>query len=180
MFPDNLTRAEAMARSALIQTESYRLEIDLSARGPADGTTTFRSTSTIRFAARTAGALHVDLIADRVLSAALDGDALDPASFADSRLPLEVGAGEHELVVEALCRYSRSGEGLHRFVDPADQKVYLYTQFEPAEARRVFANFEQPDLKARFTTSVIAPEHWLVISNGVETARGPVGRARTR
>ncbi len=180
MFPDNLTRAEAMARSDLIQTETYRLEIDLSAREPADGTTTFRSSSTIRFAAREAGALHVDLIADRVLSASLDGATLDPASFADSRLPLEVGPGEHELVVEALCRYSRSGEGLHRFVDPADQRVYLYTQFEPAEARRVFANFEQPDLKARFTTSVVAPEHWRVISNGAETNREQLGEGLAR
>ncbi|WP_344801779.1 aminopeptidase N [Microlunatus ginsengisoli] len=175
MFPDNLTRAEAAARSALIQTESYRLEIDLSGRAPADGTTTFTSRSTIRFSAHADGQLHVDLIADRVLAAALDGEPLDPASFADSRLPLTVGAGEHELTVEALCRYSRSGEGLHRFVDPADGRVYLYTQFEPAEARRVFACFEQPDLKARFTTSVVAPEQWLVISNGVETEREPIG-----
>ncbi len=171
MFPDNLTRAEAKARSALIQTESYRVEIDLSDRSPADGTTTFRSTSTIRFSARDAGALHVDLIADDVLSASLDGAALDPASFADSRFPLRVAAGEHEVRVEALCRYSRTGEGLHRFVDPADDRVYLYTQFEPAEARRMFACFEQPDLKARYTTSVIAPEGWTVVSNGAETRR---------
>ena len=171
MFPDNLTRAEAKARSALIQTESYRVEIDLSDRAPADGTTTFRSSSTIRFSAAEAGALHVDLIADAVVSATLDGTALDPSSFADSRFPLTVAAGEHEVSIEALCRYSRTGEGLHRFVDPADDRVYLYTQFEPAEARRMFACFEQPDLKARYTTSVIAPQTWTVISNGAETRR---------
>ena len=91
-----------------------------------------------------------------MLSATLDGVTIDPASFVDSRLPLSVDAGEHEVSIEALCRFSRTGEGLHRFVDPADDRVYLYTQFEPADARRMFACFEQPDLKARYTTSVIA------------------------
>jgi aminopeptidase N len=175
MFPDNLTRAEAKARSDLIQTDSYRVEIDLSNRGTSDRPSTFRSVSTIRFHARARGRLHVDLIADAVLSADLDGTSLDPASFADSRLPLTVEPGDHQVRVEATCRYSHSGEGLHRFVDPADQRVYLYTQFEPADARRVFACFEQPDLKARFRISVVAPEHWQVISNGVEDGRTPRG-----
>src|SRR4051812_47875366 len=127
MFPDNLTRAEAEARAALIDTRAYRLSIDLSGRDVPDPGTVFRSTSTITFTARDAGRLHADLIADAVSAATLDGVALDPASFADSRIPLEVSAGEHELTVTALCRYSRSGEGLHRFVDPADGRVYLYT-----------------------------------------------------
>ncbi len=180
MFPDNLTRAEAKARSALIQTQTYRVEIDLSDRAPADGTTTFRSSSTIRFAARRSGPLHVDLIADAVLVATLDGVALDPASFVGSRLPLRVESGEHQVSIEALCRYSHTGEGLHRFVDPADDRIYLYTQFESADARRMFACFEQPDLKARYTTSVIAPESWTVISNGVETGRAPLGDGLAR
>ncbi|HET9650360.1 MAG TPA: aminopeptidase N [Microlunatus sp.] len=180
MFPDNLTRAEARARAALIRTESYLVEIDLSSREPADGTTTFRSVSTIRFHAREAGDLHVDLIAEAVLSASLDGVAVDPSSFAGSRLPLSVTAGDHEVTVDALCRYSRSGEGLHRFVDPADGRTYLYTQFEPADARRMFADFEQPDLKATFTISVIAPERWTVISNGAESGRTPLGKGLAR
>ena len=174
MFPDNLTRDEARARSELITTDSYRLLIDLSGGGVAEPDSAFRSTSDVSFTARSAGRTHIDLIGDSVLSASLDGMELDPASFADSRLPLDLAPGEHRLSVTALCRYSRSGEGLHRFVDPADQRTYLYTQFEVADARRVYACFEQPDLKARFAISVIAPRGWTVISNGSESARSDV------
>ena len=75
----------------------------------------------------------------------------------------------------AICRYSRSGEGLHRFVDPVDGRTYLYTQFEASDARRVFGSFEQPDLKARFAISVIAPEAWTVVSNGAVIETTPAG-----
>ena len=78
-------------------------------------------------------------------------------------------------MVDAQCAYSRTGEGLHRFVDPEDGEVYLYTQYEPADARRVFANFEQPDLKAPFRFEVTAPEGWTVWSNGDGRARRRTG-----
>ncbi len=175
MFPDNLTRAEAMARSALIETSHYRIEIDLSGREVADPAVTFRSTTTISFRARDAGSLHVDAIADRVIAATLDGAELDPGSFAASRLPVDVTAGDHELTVTAEFRYSHSGLGLHRFVDPADGRVSCYSQFESAEARRVFACFEQPDLKGRIAVTVIAPRGWTVIGNGARTGLEDVG-----
>ena len=77
------------------------------------------------------------------------------------------GLAEHNvLVVDADCRYSNTGEGLHRFVDPVDSEVYLYSQFETADAKRMFACFDQPDLKATFDISVTAPQHWQVVSNG--------------
>src|SRR3954468_14442073 len=180
MFPDNLTRAEAQARAALIATETYAVHVDLSGREVDDPTTLFTSSSRIRFTAREAGSLHVDLIAERVRSAELDGVAIDPASFVDSRLPFDVTPGEHELHVDAVVRYSRSGDGLHRFVDPADGRSYLYTQFEPAEARRVYACFEQPDLKARFSISVVAPDNWLVASCGPQLRRSASGPGMTR
>jgi aminopeptidase N len=69
-------------------------------------------------------------------------------------------------VVDADCHYSNTGEGLHRFVDPVDGEVYLYSQFETADAKRMFACFDQPDLKATFDVSVTAPQHWQVVSNG--------------
>ena len=95
---------------------------------------------------------------------------LDPAAVFDgSRIALENLQAENVLVVDARCAYSRTGEGLHRFVDPEDGEVYLYTQYEPADARRVFANFEQPDLKAPFRFEVTAPEGWTVWSNGAGT-----------
>ena len=168
MFPDNLTRAETRARAALIDTDSYQVTIDLTGRGVADPTSQFLSTSAVSFTAGRPGRLHIDLIADTVTSASLDGSDLDPQSFAASRLPLDVAPGEHRLVVSARCRYSRGGKGLHRFVDPHDDRVYLYTHFEPADARRMFACFDQPDLKAQFGISVLAPAGWLVVSNGAK------------
>ena len=171
MFPDNLTRAEAQARAALIGTDTYAVHVDLSGREVEDPTTLFTSSSRIRFTAREAGSLHVDLIAERVRAAELDGVALDPATFVDSRLPFDVTPGEHELHVDAVVRYSRSGDGLHRFIDPADGLTYLYTQFEPADARRVYACFEQPDLKARFTFVVTAPREWRILSGQAEASR---------
>ncbi len=174
MFPDNLTRAEAQARAALVATQTYAVHVDLSGREVEDATRLFTSSSRIRFTAREAGSLHVDLIAERVRSASLDGVSLDPATFVASRLPFDVTAGEHELHVDAVVRYSRSGDGLHRFVDPADGAVYLYTQFEPADARRVYACFEQPDLKARFSVSVVAPADWRVFSGGAVVSQEPV------
>jgi aminopeptidase N len=171
MFPDNLTRAEVRARSELIGTHAYRVLVDLSGDSVPDPEVTFASTSEVTFTARTAGRTHIDLIADSVSVAVLDGVELDPGTFAGSRLPFDVTAGDHRLQVSAICRYSRTGEGLHRFLDPADGLTYLYTQFEVADARRVFACFEQPDLKARFTFAVLAPRTWTVISNGREDRR---------
>src|SRR4051794_5113459 len=175
MFRDNLTRDEAMARSALVGTSAYAVRIDLSGRQVDDPATRFTSVSRVRFHAREHGRVHLDLIADRVLAASLDGTDLDPAGFADSRFYVDLTPGEHELSVEAVFRYSRSGDGLHRFVDPADGRSYLYTQFEAADARRVYACFEQPDLKARFSFSVVAPSSWTVVSGGPVVAEEPAG-----
>jgi aminopeptidase N len=180
MFPDNLTRAEAAARSELISTETYRILVDLSGRAVTDPDTTFTSTTEVTFTARTAGQTHLDLIGESVTSASLDGVGLDPASFRDSRLPLELSVGRHRLLLTAVCRYSRTGEGLHRFVDPSDGLTYLYTQFEVSDARRMYACFEQPDLKARFAISVLAPREWTVISNGHELRRLEVDDAVAR
>ena len=106
--------------------------------------------TTIRFRCDEPGAASfADLIAPSVTAVSLNGRDLDPGEVFDgSRIPLEDLAAENELVVDAQCAYSRTGEGMHRFVDPEDGEVYLYTQYEPADSRRVFANFEQPDLKA--------------------------------
>ena len=114
----------------------------------------------------------MDLIAERVVRATLNGRELDPAGYDGARLPLTgLSAGRNELLVEADCRYSRTGEGLHRFTDPVDGATYLYTHFEPTDARRVFANFEQPDLKARFTFVVTAPSGWQILSGAAEESR---------
>ncbi|WP_129840525.1 aminopeptidase N [Streptomyces sp. RFCAC02] len=160
----NLTREEARERARLLTVDAYDIALDLS--GAQEGGT-FRSETTVRFTAREAGATFVDLIAPAVTGITLNGTPLAPAEvFADSRITLaHVAEGENELRVVADCAYTNTGEGLHRSLDPVDQQAYLYTQFEVPDARRVFACFEQPDLKASFRFTVTAPEGWTVISN---------------
>ncbi|MEU5100180.1 aminopeptidase N [Streptomyces sp. NPDC020996] len=168
---ENLSRDEARERAALLAVDGYDVSLDLrSAVGAADdGPRTFRSVTTVRFRCNEPGAsTFADLIAPSVTAVSLNGRDLDPgAVFDGSRILLEDLAADNELVVDAQCAYSRTGEGMHRFVDPEDDEVYLYTQYEPADSRRVFANFEQPDLKAPFRFEVRAPEGWTVWSNGV-------------
>ncbi|WP_062069210.1 aminopeptidase N [Demequina sediminicola] len=157
----NLTRAEAEARAAIVSTETYSVELDLTTSED-----TFRSISTVRFSATPGESTFIDLIAPTVHRIVLNGTELDPAThFVDSRISLPDLQGTNELVVDATCEYMNTGEGLHRFVDPEDGEVYLYSQFEVADTRRVFAVFEQPDLKAQFTFSAVAPQHWHVLSN---------------
>ncbi|MGP3923045.1 aminopeptidase N [Streptomyces sp. 8N616] len=161
----NLTREEAQQRARLLTVDSYEIELDLS--GAQEGGT-FRSVTTVHFDSAEAGAgTFIDLVAPAVHEVVLNDAALDPAEvFADSRIALpSLEAGPNELKVVADCAYTNTGEGLHRFVDPVDQQAYLYTQFEVPDARRVFASFEQPDLKATFQFTVKAPEGWTVISN---------------
>jgi aminopeptidase N len=169
---ENLSRDEARERAALIGVDGYEVSLDLrSAVGEddTDGPRTFRSVTTVRFRCNEPGASSfADLIAPSVTAVSLNGRDLDPGEVFDgSRITLEDLAADNELVVDAQCAYSRTGEGLHRFVDPEDGEVYLYTQYEPADSRRVFANFEQPDLKAPFRFEVRAPQGWTVWSNGV-------------
>jgi aminopeptidase N len=158
----NLTRDEARARATLISVESYDVELDLTSEGE-----TFPSRSSVRFQCREPGSeTFIDLVAPSVQRVVLNGRELAPeAVFEEGRIRLLDLAADNELVVEAACAYMNTGEGLHRFVDPVDGQTYLYTDLEPADARRVFAVFEQPDLKAPFTFSVLARPGWQVISN---------------
>ncbi|MDT0406048.1 aminopeptidase N [Streptomyces edwardsiae] len=183
---ENLTRDEARERAALLSVDGYEVSLDLrSAIGEHTGgePRTFRSVTTVRFRCAEPGASSfADLIAPEVTALALNGRDLDPGQVFDgSRILLEDLAADNELVVDARCAYSRTGEGMHRFVDPEDGEVYLYTQYEPADSRRVFANFEQPDLKAPYRFEVRAPEGWTVWSNGAgELADGVWRFAETK
>ncbi|QER88956.1 aminopeptidase N [Streptomyces tendae] len=183
---ENLTRDEARERAALLSVDGYEVSLDLrSAVGEhgGDGPRTFRSVTTVRFRCAEPGASSfADLIAPAVTAVSLNGRDLDPGEVFDgSRILLEDLAADNELIVDARCAYSRTGEGMHRFVDPEDGEVYLYTQYEPADARRVYANFEQPDLKAPYRFEVRAPEGWTVWSNGAgELADGVWRFAETK
>ena len=165
MSTENLTRDEALERARLLDVASYEVTLDLTL-APTDSPV-FRSSSTVRFRCTEPGATtHVDITADRILSATLNGEAIDvAAAFTGKRLELPPLAESNELTVVADCIFMRTGEGLHRFTDPVDKETYLYTQFEAFEAHRMFACFDQPDLKATFTFAVEAPSHWVVVSN---------------
>ncbi|MCH4853696.1 aminopeptidase N [Bifidobacterium pseudolongum] len=158
----NLTRVEAEERKSIVQYPiHYSVDLDLT-----QGDTTFVSTSTIQFGAKAGESTFLDLIADEVTSVTLNGESVEPGEvFANDRIALNNLRERNEVVVTAVCRYSTTGEGLHRSVDPSDGNVYLYSQFEVPDARRVYAVFDQPDLKAVFRFSVLAPCSWIVTSN---------------
>lgn len=163
MVAGNLTRDEARERARLISVQSYAVELDLT-----EGEERFESVTTVRFTSGRAGAeTFIDLAGAKVRKAVLNGIELDVSGYdpETGRLPLPNLAETNMLRVDADCSYMRTGEGLHRFVDPVDKNVYLYSQFETADAHRMYACFDQPDLKATFELTVLAPSHWEVISN---------------
>ena len=173
MAAAEITRSEAAERARLLQVDSYDVALDLTR-----GTEIFGSAAVIRFGCREPGtASYADLVAREIREITLNGVAVDPARCAGGRIPLAGLAERNELRVVADCEYSRDGTGLHRSADSADGRVYTYTSFEPAEARRVYANFEQPDLKAAFTFHVTAPAHWTVLSNQPAPEPEPAGAA---
>ncbi|KUO22871.1 aminopeptidase N [Streptomyces dysideae] len=158
-----LTRDEAQTRAKLLDVHRYTIELDLTT-----GDDTFESATVIRFALRADADTFVEVKPAELRSVLLDGQPLDPETLDGNRLPLKnLTAGDHELRVHARMRYSRTGEGMHRFTDPTDGETYVYTQLFMDDVQRVFAAFDQPDLKAVFDLTVKAPEHWTVLANGI-------------
>ncbi|HET6816749.1 MAG TPA: aminopeptidase N [Mycobacteriales bacterium] len=164
MSAENLTRGEAQERARILTVESYDVSLDLTTAEK--DSRTFTSSSLIRFSCTEPGATpHVDITADAITVATLNGERIDTSSFTGKRLQLPPLAESNELRIVAECVFMRTGEGLHRFTDPVDGETYLYTQFETFDAHRMYACFDQPDLKATFTFAVDCPEHWQVVSN---------------
>ncbi|MCW2545502.1 MAG: aminopeptidase Metallo peptidase, partial [Frankiales bacterium] len=179
MSENNLRREEAAERARLLSVTSYDIELDLTdGSGEKPGEHTFRSRTAIRFTSAEPGAsTHLDLTAPTLLSATLNGSPV--TDFDGNRLLLSGLAEDNLLVVEAEMAYMRTGEGLHRFVDPVDGGVYLYSQFETFDAHRVYGCFDQPDLKAAFRFTIRAPRDWEVISNGAVLDRPEGGEPGT-
>ncbi|HWG98288.1 MAG TPA: aminopeptidase N [Pilimelia sp.] len=177
----NLTQVEAAERVRLLTVTGYDISLDLTDGAGAPGEGTFRSTTRVQFRCTEPGAAtFIEVAAERIRSATLNGAPVDTSGWSAERgLELPGLAGENVLVVDADFRYTASGQGLHRSVDPVDREVYLYSQFETTDAQRVFACFDQPDLKSRFTWHATVPAHWTVISNMPESGREPAGAATT-
>ena len=158
-----LTLAEAQDRARLLRVDSYDLELDLTR-----GQKQFLSRTVVRFACNEVGASSfVELQATAVISATLNGVAV--SDWQDGRLELIDLQTDNELVVDADLPYVSTGEGMHRYVDPLDGQVYVGAYLGVDNAQKVFACFDQPDLKATFTATVLAPEGWTVLGNGVVT-----------
>src|SRR5690625_2765484 len=167
MASENLTRDEARERASFLTVDSYAIRLDLTT-----GPETFRTETTLRLASTQARETFVDLIAASAEAIEVSGELLgDPAGrFGGARVRRPaLPEGENTARIQAEGTYMNTGEGLHRFVDPVDDETYLYTQFEVSDARRVFACFEQPDLKATYQLTVTAPAHWRVISDRKST-----------
>ncbi|MEO3748654.1 aminopeptidase N [Plantactinospora sp. B5E13] len=173
----NLTQVEATERGRLLDVTGYDIRLDLSSAGQAAQSRTFRSVTEVRFRCAEPGAgTFIEVAADSVRSATLNGEPVDLNGWsAEAGLTLTGLAAENVLVVDADFLYSSSGQGLHRSVDPVDGETYLYSQFETADAQRVFACFDQPDLKSVYTWHATVPAHWRVISNMPVRAEEPAG-----
>ena len=173
MTSDNLTRDEAATRSALITVASYQVDLDLTGSDA-----TFGSVSVVRFGCAAPGSsTFINLTAPAVREITLNDTQVSLGAFDGNRITLTGLAAENVLRVVADCAYSRSGEGLHRFTDPADGRVYLYSDLETFDAHRVYACFDQPDMKASYELAVTAPADWQVVSNMAPESTIPDGGA---
>ncbi len=166
-----LTRDEAQTRARLLDVHHYAIDLDLTR-----GDETFDSRTTVRFTVRgetDTADTFVEVKPAELRTVTLDGQPLDTDTLDGNRLALkDLTPGEHELRVEAAMRYSRTGEGMHRFTDPTDGETYVYTQLFMDDVQRVFAAFDQPDLKAVFDLTVTAPQGWKVLANGITEHTG--------
>jgi aminopeptidase N len=157
----NSTRAEAQARADHLAVQSYQVNLDLTA-----GDEFFTSETTVKFTCNKPGyESFIDAVGKSVISATLNGQAIDTSNYDGESIFLKNLAADNELVIKMSTPYSNTGEGLQRSVDPVDNEVYLYSQGETAFIRKMYPCFDQPDLKATFTLTAIAPKHWSVISN---------------
>ena len=157
----NLSRTEAKDRAEHLYVNSYAVTLDVT-----KGEETFYSQSEVSFTCNKPGySTFIDAVGRSVISATLNGAAVDVSNFDGESIFLTDLAAENSLVIELEAEYSKSGEGLQRSVDPADGEVYLYSQGETAYIRNMFACFDQPSLKATFTLTVTTPGHWEAVSN---------------
>ena len=171
----NLTHDEAEARAAVVSAPAYEVDLDLTGEGDV-----FRSATTVRFRATPGASTFIEATTREVHELVLNGRTLDPSAVGDGgRIRLDDLQAENELRVLATCEYTNTGEGLHRFVDPVDDAVYLYTEFAVAQANRGYAVFDQPDLKASVCFTITAPRPSGRAGRTPRTRRSPP-RLRTR
>lgn len=167
----NITQLEAEERAKYLSIDSYDVTLTI-----VPGQETFYSKSMVHFSCNEPGIdTFIDAPARRVISATLNGNAVDVSNYDGESIFLKNLAAENELIIELDSIFSKNGEGLQYSVDPADQEVYLYSQCAPALTRHMYACFDQPDLKATFTLTATVPNHWEAISNSPVESKTPSG-----
>ena len=170
----NISRSEALERSSHLAVESYDVFLDVTGSGE-----TFFARSTVKFTCNKVGYdTFIDTMAVRVISATLNGSPVATNGFDGQTIYLTDVQLENVLVVEVESLYSKTGEGLQKSIDPVDNETYLYSQGETAHIRNMYPCFDQPDLKATFTLSVLAPQNWEVLSNNPVEETRPDGNAK--
>ena len=157
----NITRAEAVSRFEVVANPKYTVALTIDGTGD-----TYSCVASINFDAKNGAETWLDLISPLVDSIWLNGTELRVSEVFDgTRIKLANLKEKNSVQVKANCSYMNTGEGLHRHIDPVDNEVYIYTQFEVADSRRVFPVFEQPDIKGTLALTVSAPTKWTLISN---------------
>jgi aminopeptidase N len=173
---DVLSQTEAAARAARVNNADYRLDLELTA-----GLATYRGEATLSFAMTGEGPLFLDFRGRTIEQLEINGHTAEP-DWTGYRLTLpgELLREENVVRVRYLNDYDTTGDGFHRFVDPEDNAEYVYTNFEPYEAHRLFPCFDQPDIKGRYTVTVVAPAEWQVVANAPLSESAPADEGRTR
>ena len=171
----SLKQTEAAERASGLDVGRYDVELDFTDLLDGD---TLRTTARVTFAATPGATTFVDCQAE-VAEATLNGAPLPSGAVEGDRIRLTDLAAHNELVVRSVQRETSSALGVHRVVDPVDGEVYVWTTFEPDEARRVFACFDQPDLKAVFAVTAVVPEQWVATSNSGDAEVTGEGATRT-
>lgn len=167
-----ISQYQANLRSEVISDVSYELDFQLT------GETEFTASTKVNFRlSEVPKELSLDLNKAQIKRFMINGTAVYP-NYNGAYISLNsrlLSTGSNTVIVEYTRAHSTNGEGLHRFQDPIDGKVYLYSHFEPAAAQQMFAVFDQPDIKAHYQISVTAPKDWQVISTMRETSIKAVG-----
>ena len=166
----NLTKPEALERAALVSAVRYDIAWDFTAPGDS-----FASATTVTFDAPPGSGTFIECAAVAVHRIDVNGTPLDPdAALVDGRISLTNLLQHNTVSIHAEFSYHSDGQGIHRFIDPEDGETYLYSQFAANDARAAFPCFDQPDIRATFAISVVAPSHWVVVSNSPTPTPEPV------
>jgi aminopeptidase N len=158
-----LDQTYAAMRAQQLSNVSYQLSMEVDEQKPS-----FSGEVAISFTLAKANnsPVTLDFEGGEILSVNLNGNDI---SFQAEKWflrfpPQQFNVPTNTLRIKFTHAYANAGDGLHRYKDAATGNVYLYSNFEPFNAHKMFPHFDQPNIKANFTLDVIAPASWQVVS----------------